>query len=74
MMACLGNHIPPSCPEEVVLCLRSQEVSSNRLRMEGHGKSVENNLAAAANEGAMTILESTGVENTVQETAKYTEL
>ena len=53
-MACLGNHIPPSCPEEVVLCLRSQEVSSNRLRMEGHGKSVGNNLASAANEGEIT--------------------
>merc|ERR1740128_60199 len=56
MMACLGHHVPPPCPEEVVLWLRSQEVSSNRLKMEGHGKSVGNNLAAAAN----------GVANTTQ--------
>ena len=49
MMACLGHHAPPPCPEEVVLWLRSQEVSSTRLRMEGHGKSVGKNLAAAAN-------------------------
>jgi len=50
MMACLGQHTPPACPEEVVLWLRSQEVSSTRLRMEGHGKSVGNNLSAAATE------------------------
>ena len=46
MIASLGTHIPPPCPEEVELWLRSQEVSSNRLRMQGHGKSVGNNLAA----------------------------
>ena len=50
MMACLGQHTPPACPEEVVFWLRSQEVSSTRLRMEGHGKSVGNNLSAAATE------------------------
>ena len=50
MMAYLGNHTPPVCPEEVVLWLRSQEVSSTRLRMEcteGHGKSV--GIAVMAN-------------------------
>eukprot|EP00092_Neocalanus_flemingeri_P020594 GFUD01022313.1.p1 GENE.GFUD01022313.1~~GFUD01022313.1.p1 ORF type:complete len:268 (-),score=58.35 GFUD01022313.1:455-1174(-) len=50
MMSSFGLTIPPPCPEEVVLWLRSQEVSSNRLKMEGHGKSVGNNLAAM-NEG-----------------------
>jgi len=45
MMASLGHHVPPTCPEEVNLWLKSQEVSSNRLRMEGHGKSMGNNLA-----------------------------
>jgi len=46
MMSCLGHHVPPHCPEEMEIWLRSQEVSSNRLRMEGHGKSVGNNLSA----------------------------
>ena len=59
----------PSCPEEVVLCLRSQEVSSNRLRMEGHWKSVENNLASAANEGEIT-----DENNLTAESAKSKEL
>jgi len=48
MLASLGHHIPPSCPEEVVLWLRSQEVSSARLRMEGQGKSGGKGVVAGA--------------------------
>jgi len=48
MLASLGHHIPPACPEEVVLWLKSQEVSSARLRMEGHGKSVGKSVVAVA--------------------------
>jgi hypothetical protein len=63
MMSSLGHHIPPPCPEEIVLWLRSQEISSNRLRIEGHGKSVGNNLAAAANEEEKTVNENEDFAN-----------
>ena len=59
-MSSLGHHIPPPCPEEIVLWLRSQEISSNRLRIEGHGKSVGNNLAAAANEEETAVNDNIG--------------
>jgi len=39
MMASLGITTPPSCPEEVQLWIQSQEVSSNRLRIQGAGRS-----------------------------------
>jgi len=35
MMASLGHYDPPTCPEEVVLWLKSQELSSTKLRVVG---------------------------------------
>jgi hypothetical protein len=37
---------PPPVPEEVALWVRSQEVSSTRLKMTGHGPSVAASLSA----------------------------
>ena len=34
-MASLGHYDPPTCPEEVVLWLKSQELSSTKLRVIG---------------------------------------
>jgi len=43
MLASVGvHHQPPPCPEEVELWVKSQEVSSTRLRIEGAGKSSVN--------------------------------
>ncbi len=46
LAACGVRGPPPPPPEEVALWIRSQEVSSTRLKMAGHGPSVAAGLAA----------------------------